>query len=159
MFRPKGPAVQIAWPSGPGKSPPNRRPGPTGRQFISSACRMADPLGLKIFFVLVDLALRARLLEQVALWAGNAGEWSSEFFSEKQHSQRLLSRVRAAERNAPFTESLKSWCVPLSLHTPYWNHEFSSSLAAGFSSVVRNSYRWLTPCRSPGPDPGTYGVR
>ena len=50
VFRPKRPAVQIAWPSGPGKSPPNHRPGPTGRQFISSARRMAGPLGLKIFF-------------------------------------------------------------------------------------------------------------
>ena len=77
VFRPKGPAVQIAWPSGPGKSPPNHRPGPKGRQFISSACRMAGPLSLKIFFLLVDQALRARLLEPMALWAARRHNFDS----------------------------------------------------------------------------------
>ena len=43
----------------------------------------------------MDLALRARLLERMARWAGNSVEWPSEFFSEKQHSQRLLNRALA----------------------------------------------------------------
>ena len=33
VFRPKGPAVHIAWPCGPGKTPQNDLSGPTGRQF------------------------------------------------------------------------------------------------------------------------------
>ena len=53
---------------------------------------MAGPLGQKILFLLVDLTLRARLLERMAFWAGNAGEWSSEFYSAKQRSQRLLNQ-------------------------------------------------------------------
>ena len=32
VFRPKGPAVHIAWPSGPGKAYQNALTGPTGRQ-------------------------------------------------------------------------------------------------------------------------------
>ena len=53
---------------------------------------MAGPLGLRIFFLPVDLALWARLLERMALWAGNAGKLSTEFFSAKQRCQRLLCR-------------------------------------------------------------------
>ena len=55
---------------------------------------MAGPLGMRILFLFVDLALRVRLLERMALWAGNAGEWSSEFFSARQRCQHLLSRER-----------------------------------------------------------------
>ena len=41
-----------------------------------------------------SLAQRAKLLERMALCAGNAGEWSSEIFSEIQHYQRLLNRAK-----------------------------------------------------------------
>jgi len=34
-------------------------------------------------------------------------------------------RVREAERNAPFLESVRKWCVPLALHTPYLNHSIN----------------------------------
>ena len=92
VFRPNGPAVRKALPSGPGKTHPNDLSGPTGRQFFSSLRRMASPLGLKIFVLFEDLARRARLLERLARWAGNAIDSSSEFFSEKQHPQRLWNR-------------------------------------------------------------------
>ena len=79
VFRPKGPAVHIAWPSGPGKSPPNHRSGPTGRQFMSSAPRMAGPLGLKIFF-----CSRA--------WPSRPGYWNGWPFGPEMHwSGRLNS--------------------------------------------------------------------
>ena len=74
MFRPKGPAVRIAWPIGPGKTPPNHLSGPTGRQFVSDTRRMADPLGLKKIFLFVALARWARLLERMARGAGNTVE-------------------------------------------------------------------------------------
>ena len=79
VFRPKGPAVHIAWPSGPGKSPPNHRSGPTGRQFISSARCMAGPLGLKIFFC-------------SRTWPSRPGYWNGwPFGPEMQLSGRLNS--------------------------------------------------------------------
>ena len=31
-------------------------------------------------------------------------------------------RVRELERNAPFGESVRNWCVSLALHTPYKNY-------------------------------------
>ena len=50
------------------------------------------PVGPQNIFLFACLALQARLLERMALWAGNAVEWSPEFFSAKQRDQRLLSR-------------------------------------------------------------------
>ena len=50
-------------------------------------------------------------------WAKNLlGKTTLLTFAEQ------LSRVREAERNAPFGESVKNWCVLLALHTPYMNH-------------------------------------
>ncbi|MEJ7593575.1 MAG: hypothetical protein WKF77_18715, partial [Planctomycetaceae bacterium] len=41
-------------------------------------------------------------------------------------------RVREAERNAPFWESVRKWCVPLALHTPWLNHQNNNSKALAF---------------------------
>ena len=46
-------------------------------------------------------------------------------------AQQTLSRVREAERNAPFLESVKNWCVSLALHTPYMNHSINTLPAVG----------------------------
>ena len=92
VFRPNGPAVYTAWPSGPGTAPPIEISGPTGRQFIPSAPANGRPVGPEILFLFRDLARWARLLERMARWAGNALESSSEFLSKKHGFQRLLGR-------------------------------------------------------------------
>ena len=74
------------------KIAPKRPLRPNGPTVRSSARRTVGPLGLKMCFLFVDLAFRARLLEPMARWAGNAFEAWSEFFSRKQHTQHLRSR-------------------------------------------------------------------
>ena len=56
----------------------------------------------------------------MGLWAGNAGAWSSEFFSAKQRSQRLLSRLSAAERNAPPAKVEATGVFRSAAHTLLW---------------------------------------
>ena len=75
VFRPNGPAVHIAWPSGPEPTPPIDISGPTGRQFVSSDLRTAGPVGPENLFLFGDLARWARLLERMARWAENTGEF------------------------------------------------------------------------------------
>ena len=53
--------------------------------------------------------------------------------------------MREAERNAPFGESVRNWCVSLALHTPYINHSINTPLAAG---CAFGQHRRLEPCRS-----------
>ena len=73
------------------------------------------PVGPENMFLFADLALQARLLERMALWAGNAVEWSSECFSAEQRSQRLLGsghpqRSWTVQREMISHPARESWC-------------------------------------------------
>ncbi len=60
-----------------------------------------------------------------------------EFQNSGYHSEPgLIGRVREAERNAPIWESVRNWCVPLALHTPYLNHQINTPQAPNRSYVV-----------------------